>query len=144
MSKLLSHYATNRTKLVSVDRSSPAIPVSAQEILLCSAKAEQRPKQRQSKPTDLLPHKKTFSIFQFPFASVRRMPSKARSIDQGSEESIVQCANGQVRSLSELPFPPSFSTGPDVDGPATGSPCIVATGHDRRANARASFALRFK
>ena len=53
------------TKLVSVDRSSPAIPAIAQGILLYSAKAEQRPKLRQSKPTDHLHLKKTFSIFQF-------------------------------------------------------------------------------
>ena len=69
------------TKLVSVDRSSPALSAIAQGILLCSAKAEQWPKQRQSKPsTDLLPKQKTFSLFQFPFAGVRGMPSESRSI----------------------------------------------------------------
>ena len=69
------------------------------------------------------------------------MPSEARSINQRNEESIVQRANGQVRRLSEPPFPPSFSTEPDAFGQAAGSPCIVVIGPDRRANARALFAL---
>ena len=66
------------------------------------------------------------------------MPSEARSIDLESEESIVQHANGQVRSLSEPPLQPSFST--RSDGQAAGSSCIV-TGHDRPLP-RALFALR--
>ena len=44
-------------------------------------------------------------------------------MDWGSEESIVQRPNGQVRSFRGPPSPPSFSTGP-------WSSCIV-TGHDQ-------------
>ena len=64
-----------RTKLVSVNRLAPTIPATAMGILLRTAKTEHRP----FKPTCRLPHKKPFSIFQSPFASVRRMPSEARS-----------------------------------------------------------------
>ena len=45
------------------------------------------------------------------------------AVDEGSEESIVQRPNGQVRSFRGPPSRPSFSTGP-------WSSCIV-TGHDR-------------
>ena len=44
-------------------------------------------------------------------------------MDEGSEESIVQRPNGQVRSFRWQPSRPSFSTGP-------WSSCIV-TGHDQ-------------
>ena len=58
-----------------------AIPAIAQEILLYSGKAEQRPKLRQSKPTDLLPRpQKNLFDFSVPFTSVRGMPSESRSI----------------------------------------------------------------
>ena len=78
------------------------------------------PGQSSDRP-NLPPHKK-LSIFQFPFASIRRATSQACS-GLGSEESIVQRPNGQVRSFRGPPSRPSFSTGP-------WSSCIV-TGHDR-------------
>ena len=125
------------TKLVSVDRSSPAIPAIAQGILLCSAEAEQRPKQRQSKPADLLPHK---NLFDFS-VSFRQCSGNALRIMQYRYTREANNRSFSVQTVKlEAPIPLSFSTG--QDGQAAGSPCIVVIGHDRHANARALFALR--
>ena len=82
---------------------------------LCSALAEQRP----SKPTT---PQKDFRFFSFLSPVFGEHPPK-HAVDWGSEESIVQRPNGQVRSFRGPPSPPSFSTGP-------WSSCIV-TGHDQ-------------
>ena len=144
MSKLVSHYATNRDQVgfcrQVITRHSCLSP---RNLSLSLSALPRQSNDKSSDSPNLLTFcpTKPFSIFQFPFARVRIMPSEARSINQRNEESIVQRANGQVRSLSEPPFPPSFSTGPDAFGQAAGSPCIVVTGPDRRANARALFGL---
>ena len=76
------------------------------------------PGQSSDRP-NLPPHKK-LSIFQFPFASIRRATSEACS---GLGKRRIDRSNGQVRSFRGPPSRPSFSTGP-------WSSCIV-TGHDR-------------
>ena len=65
---------------------------------------------------------KNFRFFSFLSPVFGEQPPK-HAVDEGSEESIVQRPNGQVRSFRGPPSPPSFSTGP-------WSSCIV-TGHDR-------------
>ena len=65
---------------------------------------------------------KNFRFFSFLSPVFGEQPPK-HAVDLGSEESIVQRPNGQVRSFRGPPSPPSFSTGP-------WSSCIV-TGHDR-------------
>ena len=63
-----------------------------------------------------------FRFFSFLSPVFGEQPPK-HAVDEGSEESIVQRPNGQVRSFRGRPSRPSFSTGP-------WSSCIV-TGHDR-------------
>ena len=65
---------------------------------------------------------KNFRFFSFLSPVFGEHPPKY-AVDSGSEESIVQRPNGQVRSFRGRPSRPSFSTGP-------WSSCIV-TGHDR-------------
>ena len=65
---------------------------------------------------------KNFRFFSFLSPVFGEHPPKY-AVDSGSEESIVQPPNGQVRSFRGRPSRPSFSTGP-------WSSCIV-TGHDR-------------
>ena len=65
---------------------------------------------------------KNFRFFSFLSPVFGEHPPK-HAVDSGSEESIVQRPNGQVRSFRGRPSWPSFSTGP-------WSSCIV-TGHDR-------------
>ena len=65
---------------------------------------------------------KNFRFFSFLSPVFGEHPPKY-AVDEGSEESIVQRPNGQVRSFRGRPSRPSFSTGP-------WSSCIV-TGHDR-------------
>ena len=65
---------------------------------------------------------KNFRFFSFLSPVFGEQPPK-HAVDEGSEESIVQRPNGQLRSFRGPPSPPSFSTGP-------WSSCIV-TGHDR-------------
>ena len=65
---------------------------------------------------------KNFRFFSFLSPVFGEQPPK-HAVDEGSEESIFQRPNGQVRSFRGPPSPPSFSTGP-------WSSCIV-TGHDR-------------
>ena len=65
---------------------------------------------------------KNFRYFSFLSPVFGEQPPK-HAVDKGSEESIVQRPNGQVRSFRGRPSRPSFSTGP-------WSSCIV-TGHDR-------------
>ena len=65
---------------------------------------------------------KNFRFFSFLSPVFGEQPPK-HAVDEGSEESIVQRPNGQVRSFRGPPSRPSFSTGP-------WSSCIV-TGHDR-------------
>ena len=65
---------------------------------------------------------KNCRFFSFLSPVFGEQPPK-HAVDEGSEESIVQRPNGQVRSFRGPPSRPSFSTGP-------WSSCIV-TGHDR-------------
>ena len=65
---------------------------------------------------------KNCRFFSFLSPVFGEQPPK-HAVDEGSEESIVQRPNGQVKSFRGPPSRPSFSTGPQ-------SSCIV-TGHDR-------------
>ena len=76
----------------------------------------------QSRERPNLPPHKNFRFFSFLSPVFGEQPPK-HAVDLGSEESIVQRPNGQVRSFRGPPSRPSFSTGP-------WSSCIV-TGHDR-------------
>ena len=76
----------------------------------------------QSSDRPNLPPTKNFRFFSFLSPLSGEHPPKY-AVDSGSEESIVQRPNGQVRSFRGRPSRPSFSTGP-------WSSCIV-TGHDR-------------
>ena len=76
----------------------------------------------QSSDRPNLPPHKNCRFFSFLSPVFGEQPPK-HAVDWGSEESIVQRPNGQVRSFRGPPSRPSFSTGP-------WSSCIV-TGHDR-------------
>ena len=98
MSWLLSHYATNRDQLgfyrQVITRHSCHSPGNL--ALLCLGRAATRAVTVQ--PTDLLPHKKPFRFFSVLSPVFRECPPN-HAVYQGSEESIVQRADGQVRRL---------------------------------------------
>ena len=106
-------------KFVSVKRYVPGIGPTATGILLCSAWTEQR------LPKHTTPQKNLFD-FQFPFASVWRMPFGAwmRLGKQKIYCTMLNRANGQGRRLSE-PAITAFFLDWALAKSAAGSPCIV-------------------
>ena len=113
--KLLSHHATNRDQVCFCRQVSTRLVDNCHGFfsLLCLGRAENV---QTYHPT------KNFRFFSFLSPVFGEQPPK-HAVDLGSEESIVQRPNGQVRSFRGPPSRPSFSTGP-------WSSCIV-TGHDR-------------
>ena len=81
MSKLLSHYATNQYQVGFCRQVITRHSCHSQGnlALLCQGRAATKAATVQTYST-FFPTKKTVSIFQFPFASVRGMPSESRSI----------------------------------------------------------------
>ena len=113
--KLLSHHATNRDQVCFCRQVSTRWVDNCHGFfsLLCLGRAA----------TVQTYHPiKNFRFFSFLSPVFGEHPPKY-AVDSGSEESIVQRPNGQVRSFRGPPSPPSFPTGP-------WSSCIV-TGHDR-------------
>ena len=86
------------------------------------------PGQSRDRP-NLPPHKK-LSIFQFPFASIRRAPSRSMQWTREAKNRSFNVQTGQVRSFRGPPSRPSFSTGPGLGR--------------RPFEKKASFKIRFK